>query len=479
VKSLKNIFLFVIAAIDLLLVRLSFTLAIQLRGEDSVHGARWNEQLAQTEFIALFFISFFVVALFYSRGLYRARLIRSLPKQIETIIVVVLYSVAGLSILAFFDRSQWVIDSRLAVLYFAVICSLLLIFFRVAVLYPLYSALAKKNILARKAILIGEGPVINKILSKLGNGQYEDIVVVGIVIDQVTPSQQIKHELPVIGAYADIPSIVSAMHIDEAIITVSETSHEEMLRVIDICRSIPLTIVIASPVMELIYNKIEIESYFDIPVVVLPGLPLKRLTAFVKRFVDIILASIGFVIFAIPMVILGILVRVTSHGPVIYRQVRIGKDGKEFVMYKYRTMLHENHSSHDHNQLEAGGISPIQIGSQKSVASDLLTPIGRYLRKTSLDELPQLVNVLKGEMSLVGPRPAMVKEYVQYEQWHKRRLTVLPGCTGLWQVTSRGEGNFSQMVLLDLYYINNASLIFDLQLILKTIPVMIFGKGGK
>jgi undecaprenyl-phosphate galactose phosphotransferase len=117
-------------------------------------------------------------------------------------------------------------------------------------------------------------------------------------------------------------------------------------------------------------------------------------------------------------------------------------------------------------------------GSMKIVNENNITPIGKNLRKMSLDELPQLFNVLKGDMSLVGPRPCLPYEFDAYDNWHKRRLSVLPGCTGLWQVTSRSEVSFDDMVLLDLYYINNMSPWLDLQLILKTVPVMIFGRGG-
>ena len=117
-------------------------------------------------------------------------------------------------------------------------------------------------------------------------------------------------------------------------------------------------------------------------------------------------------------------------------------------------------------------------GSMKIVNENNITPIGKNLRKMSLDELPQLFNVLKGDMSLVGPRPCVPYEFDAYDNWHKRRLSVLPGCTGLWQVTSRSEVGFDDMVVLDLYYINNMSPWLDLQLILKTVPVMIFGRGG-
>ena len=143
----------------------------------------------------------------------------------------------------------------------------------------------------------------------------------------------------------------------------------------------------------------------------------------------------------------------------------IGSDQDEGRIQKAQDFIKKGRASGNH--------------STKVVNEEMITPIGRFLRKTSIDELPQFLNVLKGEMSLVGPRPCLPYEYDAYDEWHKRRLSILPGCTGLWQVSSRSEVGFDDMVLLDLYDIDNYSPWLDLQLILKTIPVMLSGRGGK
>jgi len=478
-KSIKNIFLSIVLLLDLAVVRTSLHAAIKFYGTISVHPLYLGGWSITVEFFVLWSLAAFVCLFFYLLGLYHFPIIRSIDKQFGKIVIGIIYSVAGLSSLGFFMRSKWMSDSRLEVLYFVVISIALLISIRVILLNPLYALLVRKRICLRRVILVGDGPLVKTFIEKLGHQPFLDMDIIGMVAQTDVRDAQEKKQLPLLGVYTDIPSIVSAMHIDEAIITLANSSHEELLNIIDVCRGLPITTVIATPHMEMIYSKIDIESYVGIPVVVLPALQWKSLMTFVKRCMDILLATVGLILLWMPMVILGVLVKVTSAGPVIFRQVRVGKDGKEFIMYKYRTMIHQDNSEIDVDQFESGYIPLIQVGSLKTVARHLLTPIGSYLRKTSLDELPQLVNVIKGEMSLVGPRPGMVKEYRQYKQWHKRRLSVLPGCTGLWQVTSRGEGDFSQMVLLDLYYINNGSLAFDLRLILRTIPVMLFGKGGK
>jgi lipopolysaccharide/colanic/teichoic acid biosynthesis glycosyltransferase len=181
-------------------------------------------------------------------------------------------------------------------------------------------------------------------------------------------------------------------------------------------------------------------------------------------------------------VIIGIIIKLTSKGPIFYSHTRIGKDGKPFNFYKFRSM--KVGSDQDKDRINSvtqfiKGNPQNGNGNTKIVNEKMITPIGRFLRKTSLDELPQLFNVLIGDMSLVGPRPCLPYEYAAYDEWHKRRLSVLPGCTGLWQVSGRSETDFDEMVVLDLYYIGNISPILDIQLILKTIPVMVFGRGAK
>ncbi len=239
---------------------------------------------------------------------------------------------------------------------------------------------------------------------------------------------------------------------------------------------------VTSSLFDVIHRKVFSESYFNIPVASLaapneiPGI------LFFKRVFDIVVAGIGILVLSIPLFIITVLVKLSSDGPIFYKQVRVGKDGRKFDFYKFRSMYLGSDQDNDRIERAQEFIKRGHgngNGSVKVVNERMVTPIGRFLRKTSLDELPQFFNVLKGDMSLVGPRPCLPYEYDAYDDWHKRRLSVLPGCTGLWQVSSRSEVGFNDMVLLDLYYIDNLSPWLDMQLILKTIPVMVFGRGGK
>ena len=193
---------------------------------------------------------------------------------------------------------------------------------------------------------------------------------------------------------------------------------------------------------------------------------------FFKRLVDIIGSLLG-IVFLLPMFItISVLIKIEDWGPVFFKQARVGKEGKIFYMYKYRSMVitAEKYLADLKDKNEADG-PMFKIKNDPRI-----TRIGRVLRKTSLDEFPQLFNVLKGEMSLVGPRPALPKEVEEYEAWHRNRLLVLQGMTGLWQVSGRSRLTFDQMVELDLEYIRRRSLLFDFIIMARTIPA-VFGSG--
>jgi lipopolysaccharide/colanic/teichoic acid biosynthesis glycosyltransferase len=202
-----------------------------------------------------------------------------------------------------------------------------------------------------------------------------------------------------------------------------------------------------------------------------------------KRTFDI-LFTLGVAVLGLPFYLLiAILIKLTSEGPVLFVQDRVGQDGRSFQFFKFRTMLVDN-SDHQHRSFAEDYIKgSLMNGSEEGRVFKLqndprVTSIGRFLRKTSLDELPQFINVLRGEMTLVGPRPPLSYELAHYKEWHRGRLAVKAGLTGLWQVSGRSTVPFDEMVMLDLYYIENWSLALDMKIILRTVPVMLFGLGG-
>ena len=203
-----------------------------------------------------------------------------------------------------------------------------------------------------------------------------------------------------------------------------------------------------------------------------------------KRAFDIAGASAGGLVLLPVFAVVAGIIKLTSPGPVLFRQKRIGRDGREFTFYKFRSMVtgdDKRHREYFEAFVKNGTEAALDDRGRKvyKITDDpRVTAFGRFLRRTSLDEFPQIINVLKGEMSLVGPRPCLPYEWELYENWQKARLAATPGLTGLWQVTGRSNVTFHDMVILDLYYRYNWSFLWDLKLILQTIPVILLGKGG-
>ena len=192
-----------------------------------------------------------------------------------------------------------------------------------------------------------------------------------------------------------------------------------------------------------------------------------------KRIFDIAFVIVGLIVISPVLLIISILIKIDSPGPIFYRQKRIGRLGRVFDSYRFRTTIcyldQENQKSHSYKPGEA----VFKLANDPRV-----TRVGRFLRMTSMNELPQYFNVLRGDMSLVGPRPALVYEVELYEDWHKRRFDVIPGMTGLWQVRGSGYSNFDEIVKLDIWYIEHRSFWLDMKLLLETVPASLRGRGA-
>jgi lipopolysaccharide/colanic/teichoic acid biosynthesis glycosyltransferase len=206
----------------------------------------------------------------------------------------------------------------------------------------------------------------------------------------------------------------------------------------------------------------------------------------IKRSIDVMAALLVIVIGFPFYLAVALLIKLTSRGPVFYSQLRIGEHGEVFTLHKFRTMrqgaddsIHREFArSFIEGRMSNSSLDEKAPSVYKLTNDPRVTSVGNFLRKTSLDELPQFINILKGEMTIVGPRPPLQYELEYYEEWHKLRLEVKPGLTGLWQVSGRSSVPFNEMVKLDLYYIEHWTLLLDFKIMLRTIPVMLFGSGG-
>jgi exopolysaccharide biosynthesis polyprenyl glycosylphosphotransferase len=221
-------------------------------------------------------------------------------------------------------------------------------------------------------------------------------------------------------------------------------------------------------------SRMSIAEMGGIPLIGVKQVPISASVLLLKRIVDVTF-SLGVLIFAAPLMALVVLaIKLDSPGPVLFRQTRVGKGGKPFILYKFRSMAigaeEQKDLLRDLNEAD-GPIFKIKADPRR-------TRMGRWLRRLSLDELPQFYNVLRGDMSIIGPRPPLPEEVAEYQPWHMRRLEIAPGITGLWQVSGRSELPFDEMALLDIYYVEQWSPALDLKILLRTIPTVLFGDGA-
>ncbi len=473
---------YILALCDFAIVRLSLFAATQIRGISHTHGLGWESYLWAPEFTFFFVFSFIVVLIFQNNNLYKINIFLARSRQVVILFTSLFYSVVALALVEFFFHSAWFINSRLAVAYFAVIAFLSVVLFRLFIFRPLFITLRKLKSLQQNVLIIGTSTAAKNLAIQLQLDNIYGLRLSGFVDRTLPAGTKVFEHFQVLGSIRDIPKIVESGKIAEIIVAVSDVEHEEMQRILDVCKNTSAHVKVTSSLFEVIHKKVYAESYFDIPVARLSSQAAYEQLLPLKRVFDVLGSFVALLVFAIPFFIIAVIIKASSKGPVFYKQVRVGKDGKPFMFYKFRSMYVG--SDQDQTRVKDArdfirGERKNGSGSKKVVNEKMVTPIGRFLRRASLDELPQFFNVLKGEMSLVGPRPCLPYEYEAYDEWHKRRLSVLPGCTGLWQVSSRSEVGFDDMVLLDLYYIENVSPWLDLQLILKTIPVMIWGRGGE
>jgi exopolysaccharide biosynthesis polyprenyl glycosylphosphotransferase len=235
-----------------------------------------------------------------------------------------------------------------------------------------------------------------------------------------------------------------------------------------------VTVQVAPSTMEILIDRAEFVPGQVVPLFKLRPPVFEGIDYALKRTFDLTVASVGMLLLSPVLVAIALAVRLSSRGPVIYRSVRPGIAGKPFYCFKFRTMR-------EHAEQTQADLEPLneQTGALFKIREDpRLTGVGRFLRRYSLDELPQLANVLRGEMSLVGPRPLPMRDYDRLQEWHKKRYLVLPGITGLWQVSGRSELDFDDLVRLDFLYLERWSIMLDLSILLKTIPAVLTKRGA-
>jgi exopolysaccharide biosynthesis polyprenyl glycosylphosphotransferase len=344
----------------------------------------------------------------------------------------------------------------------------------IAALRASYSAITQDLLRAlgarRHALLAGVGEDLARLHKALGSGRsgidYEFVGALAPSPDGVG--------LPVLGGLSDLPAVLAERRVDELIVSDADFSERELLEIVSEAHRRGVKVRVAPKATELLTERVEFIPGQGFPLFELRPPAFIGIDWFVKRAFDLILSSVVLVAGLPFWLAVAAAVKLTSRGPVLYQDMRVGLGEQEFGMLKFRTMYAD--AAGRQAELEASNEAD---GPLFKIREDpRVTPVGAILRRFSLDEIPQLWNVLRGEMSLVGPRPLPLRDYERLEVWHRKRYLVLPGVTGLWQISGRSSLSFDDLVRLDFYYLENWSIWLDISILVRTIPAVLAGRGA-
>jgi exopolysaccharide biosynthesis polyprenyl glycosylphosphotransferase len=410
--------------------------------------------------------------LFYYFGLYESERTRPLWKETWKLVKVSFWGTLLLMVAVFAFKADLI--SRLFVAMFGLTAFLFLFVERLALRTVIRSA-RKKGYNFRNIIIVGTGRRARELAQVIAEQKHWGLKLAGFVSDRPENRIETLVGAPVLGRVAELPQMLQRYVIDELIFAVSRKRLEELEDLFLLCEEQGVRTRVAINFFPHMIAKVHLEDLYGIPLLTFTTTPHNEALLLAKRLFDVAVSSITLIVLSPLFIVLAILIKISSNGPVFFRQSRVGLNGRRFILYKFRSMLEnaeELKGRVEHLNEMAGPAFKIRDDPRA-------TSIGRFLRRTSLDELPQLYNVFRGDMSIVGPRPPLPEEVERYERWQRRRLSMKPGLTCLWQVNGRNKiTDFKKWMELDLHYIDNWSLKLDMKIFFKTILVVLAGRGA-
>jgi exopolysaccharide biosynthesis polyprenyl glycosylphosphotransferase len=322
----------------------------------------------------------------------------------------------------------------------------------------------------RRAVLVGTGEHIREVAHALGDTQHSTVNVIGFISLAPLPD----NGLPSLGSLDALGDVIADQRIDEVIIADADFPQVEAVELVDQCHQRGVRVRVAPSTMEILIHRAEFVPGQSVPLFELKPPVFEGVDFALKRSFDVVGATVLCVLLSPLLLAIVIAVRLSSRGPIVFRSMRRGIGQRPFACLKFRTM----YSDAEQRQADLESMNEADGALFKIRQDPRLTGVGRVLRRFSLDELPQLINVLRGDMSLVGPRPLPERDYEHLQEWHKKRYLVLPGITGLWQVSGRSDLDFDDLVRLDFLYLESWSLALDLTILVKTVPAVLTRRGA-
>lgn len=411
-----------------------------------------------------------LIAIFAVRGLYAIRLTGTWFRQVWNIIS---SATLGLGfVIAYYFVFQPTGSSRLIVLFTWAIVIVLLSASRLIV-SGVVGLLYRVGLGETRMLVVGSGRLGKMIMQHIAAKPNLGYSIIGFLHDMNEPPSDFGR-FKMLGTLDDLGLAIRSMQIDEVIIALPSHMHQHAVRSVKMCERLGTSFKLIPDLYELSLSRIDMETIEGIPLIGIKQVSLNTAQRLITRLVDVSVSVLILVLGSPLWLTIALIVGVTSRGPIIFKQTRIGLNGQPFKIFKFRSMYQDADQR-------------LALLWQRNEASGPLfkmkddprrTPIGKFLRSTSLDEIPNLFNIIKGEMSLVGPRPPLPSEVAQYDEWQKGRLGIKPGLTGLWQVRGRSDLSFDEGVLMDLYYIENWSMRLYFQILFRTIPAVLFRRGA-
>jgi len=459
-------------AVEYLLYLLSFLLLFHYKVASDYGAIDWSnlidslQQIPVTAEYALLLGIIFTIytGALYQRGMFKwNRDIKLIDDTFTAIKAIAISFLIALGIIFFLKTS--IVYSRVLILVLAILMVCCFVLSRI-MRYGVLVALRKTRHYNKNVLIIGAGRIGEQIRDNLNANKTSSSRFIGFLDDYKTGKE-------VLGTIPQIEKLVQKHKIHEIYITIP-SERGVINKLITSVRKFDVQIKIIPELFELVTSSVSFDHAFDYPCIEIVRTPLRGINWFMKRSADFILSALGIVLISPILLLIATWIKLDSKGPIIIKQKRIGKNGAPFHMLKFRSMVANAEALKASLQNKNEAVGPVF----KIKKDPRITRVGRFIRKYSLDELPQLFNVLFGQMSLIGPRPPLPNEVEQYSDYQWRRFDVRPGITGLWQVSGRSDLPFEEWVKLDIYYIERWSLTMEFKILLKTIPVVLKGEGA-
>jgi len=461
--------------LDFGLVVLAFVLGYIIRYDWQVFRPVFDPSSAEFAPYIPYMLIYAVMLYFnYQRSsLYRH--VRGRAWMEEVTIVVNGVTTATVVLLALFFMLQPEVTSRLMLVYVALLTVALLSLARAA-RRAVLANLRQKGIGVQRVLIVGMGETGQTLLRSMIARSDLGYRVVGYLADeQHDESTTDFGRVPYLGSLDNLVQSIKQANVELVAVTLRWQHYSRIMHIASACRSLGVAVRVVPDIFQLNMRQVQVETLDGIPLLGINGHePFMGTNRLLKRALDLSIILLFAPLWVPLLGVVALAIKLDDKGPIFYRALRVGENGREFYMLKFRSMIP------DADKLRAQLIQ--QTGDDpkrpKIIDDPRVTRVGRVIRKLSLDELPNLINVLLGQMSLVGPRPPLPDEVAEYEAWHMQRLQIIPGITGLWQVSGRSDVPFAEMCLLDIYYIENWSVELDLQILAMTVPRVLTLRGA-